>query len=128
MSVLNRRLAKVEAVLNPPPPPQPIVLTQPATEAADEQRQAFARALVEAKASGNRVIVIADVISRYVANGVEYMSGLDAVLEVRASKPSECGNRNLLEDDIFSIMPSRLEVRSETACAALVRRTEIFAK
>lgn len=101
MSLLNRRLQKIEVVLNPPPPPSIILLQLPST---DE--------LAEAKATGNRVIVVADVIKGYFEDGVDYMNGFEAILEIRASLPSKLGNRNALEDDINSIKYSTIEVQS----------------
>lgn len=100
MSLLNRRLQKIEVVLNPPPPPSIIVLDLPSE---DE--------LAEAKASGNRVIVIADAAKRYSLDGVEYMNGFEAILEVRANLPSVFGHRNALEDDLYSIKHSSIGVQ-----------------
>lgn len=109
-SVLHRRLAKIEAELNPPSVTV-ICLGEPGDSADDAAWSAFRKRLEEAKATSARVIVVRDTCSTWDKEfsedyGVMVMGPIEAACASLASKPSTEGNKSALDDLIKRVTKS----------------------
>lgn len=98
MSVLARRVAKIESVMNPPPPAPVHLLAEPVEGDPPEAWERYDKELAEAKAAGGRIIVLCP-LEKEDANGVEYRRDkFDAYLEVAAARRSENGKGTQLDE------------------------------
>lgn len=107
-SLLQRRLARIEAALNPAPEQGFTVLIEPASEATTAEWQGHRQAISAARLRGDRVGVVmvpdnAD-NDRHHEAGVEYFENeLHAWLAVLASRKSQAGRANRLADVLASL-------------------------
>jgi hypothetical protein len=101
---LRRRLAKIEAIINPNRAPLPTVLHEPAEDATDEEWATFEQDLAAAKAGGLEVLVVVGgpTIGRE-RDGVRYVSDVEAALTVLSRQPSERGKGSALDDVLRSL-------------------------
>ncbi|MBL8374916.1 hypothetical protein [Accumulibacter sp.] len=108
MSTLERRLHKLEEVLLPKPWQPVCMLTEPASDAQDEEWADYQRQVEAAKARGDFVIVVAPMKpreGRRTEKGVTYCAGeLDASLLQASRLPSALGNNSLLVDVLKDAM------------------------
>lgn len=113
-SVLHRRLAKIEAELNPPSETV-ICLDEPGVSADDAAWLAFRKRLEEAKATSARVIVVRDTCSTRDKEfsedyGVMVMGPIEAAYASLASQKSQQGRANRLADVLASLNGSTLAI------------------
>lgn len=109
-SALHRRLARLEAALNPPFETV-LCLDEPGESANDAAWSAFRKHLDEAKATTARVIVVRDAFSTWNKEfsedyGVMVMGPIEAACASLASKPSTEGNKSALDDLIKRVTKS----------------------
>lgn len=113
-SVLHRRLARIEAALNPHFETV-LCLDEPGESANDAAWSAFRKRLVEAKASNARVIVVRDAYSTWNKEfsedyGLMVMGPMEAACVSLASQKSQQGRANRLADVLASLNGSVLGV------------------
>ncbi len=106
-SLLQRRLARIEAALNPAPEQGFTVLIEPASEATTAEWQGHRQAISAARLRGDRVGVVRSpdgVDQDRPEEGVEYFENeLQAWLAVLASQKSQAGRANRLADVLASL-------------------------
>jgi hypothetical protein len=107
VSVLQRRLARMEDVLLPKPRPPICMLSEPASNAPAETWAEYRRQVDEAKARGDFVIVVVPMKpceGRRTDKGVTYCaSEFEAQLAAASMLPSILGNQSLLSDMVKSL-------------------------
>lgn len=105
--LLQRRLARIEAALNPAPEQGFTVLIEPASEATTAEWQGHRQAISAARFRGDRVGVVRSpggVDQDRPEGGVEYFENeLHAWLAVLASQKSQQGRANRLADVLESL-------------------------
>ncbi len=108
MSVLERRLARLEDVLLPKPQQPVCMLTEPASDAPAEEWAEYRQQVEAAKARGDFVIVVVPMKPserRRTEKGVTYYASEFEARPVEASMlPSVRGNDSLLVDVLKDAM------------------------
>lgn len=106
-TILKRRLAKIEAIVMPPPERSCTILFEPNAGASDDQKSQYRTLFAEAQAAGNRIMVVRteDPPSRPMeeAGYTIYGSALEAELAMLASQRSEKGRGDKLADVLASL-------------------------
>jgi hypothetical protein len=98
---IERRLAKLEAAIMPLPRKKVRMLAEPQADAADEEREQYARDLAQAEAECDVVIVLAALKSlwTYTEGKVTYTDDeAKAAILAAVHLPSKRGNASLLHD------------------------------
>jgi hypothetical protein len=106
-TVLERRLAKVEAIVMPQPERNCTILFEPKADASDDQKAQYRELFAEAHAAGNRILVVRteDPPSRPIEEDgyTIYGSAFEAELAMLAGQRSEKGRSDKLADVLASL-------------------------
>lgn len=114
--MLKRRLAKLEALINPQRSPLPTVLQEPGEGATDEERARFDLELSAAKAAGGAVLVVVErSAARRDGEGVRYVTAAHAAMITLSLQPSTKGKGDALSDLLSSLRGNVLGVSSGSA-------------
>jgi len=103
MSMLERRIAKVEEAVRPVPEQRIRILIEPATDASPEEWAAHHREIETAKAEADRVFLVTSKKPEFWkrSDGVEmFVSAIEAQLAMLGAQRSQRGNKNRLADVI----------------------------
>lgn len=100
MSLLNRRLSRIEAVINPPPSPPIVLIDEPPMDAEPSVRDAFRQQLQEGIAAGWKMIVCRGAVFEKWADeyGCEVMGRAAAVMRKLSLEASTTGRKTALDD------------------------------
>lgn len=112
---LKRRLAKLEALINPQREPLPTVLQEPGEGATDEERAQFEQELSAARAAGGAVLVVVKKSATgRDGEGIRYVTAAHAAIIMLSLQPSTKGKASALDDllsslsgNVLGVSPSR---------------------